>query len=108
MADSLVATFEDFSGEKSDVADSVVYCFCFSAQKVLQGLTWLYIAFACAKKVLQGLTWQTHLPGGHMLAALTRQALLTLPTTTLAKYFNAHTQFYASVFGLKIEGTLHK
>ena len=70
--------------------------------------TRLYIAFACAKKVLQGLTWQTHLPGGHMLAALTRQALLTLPTTTLAKYFNAHTQFYASVFGLKIEGTLHK
>ena len=63
--------------------------------------TRLYIAFACAKKVLQGLTWQTHLPGGHMLAALTRQALLTLPTTTLAKYFNARTQFYASVFGLK-------
>ena len=76
-----------------------------------KSLTWptqLYIAFACAKKVLQGLTWQTHLPGGHMLAALTRQALLTLPTTTLAKYFNARTQFYASVFGLKIEGTLHK
>ena len=87
------------SGEKSDVADSVVYCFCLI---VLQGLTWLYIAFACAKKVLQGLTWQTHLPGGHMLAALTRQALLTLPTTTLAKYFNARTQFYASVFGLKV------
>ena len=25
----------------------------------------------CAKKVLLDLTWQTHLPGGHMLSALT-------------------------------------